>query len=122
MAKKKTRGAKAKSDREASRKTGRKISKETPPKGSKEVPLKDAHKKAAPKKTSQEAASGKLGRIAQLKEFFDQSKVEIKKVVWPSRKETIATSLAVLILVLVMSLFLGIVDLGLAKAIEAILS
>ena len=29
---------------------------------------------------------------------------------------------AVLILVLVMSLFLGIVDLGLAKAIEAILS
>ena len=114
MAKKKTRGAKAKSDPKAS--------KETPPKGAKGASAKDASKKAPPKKASQETASGKLGRLGQLKEFFDQSKVEIKKVVWPSRKETIATSVAVLILVLVMSIFLGIVDLGLAKAIKAILS
>ncbi|MDY7000225.1 MAG: preprotein translocase subunit SecE [Thermodesulfobacteriota bacterium] len=114
MAKKKTRGAKAKS--------APKASKETPAKGAKQAAAKDVSKKAQPKKAPSEAASSKLGRIARLKEFFDQSKVEIKKVVWPTRKETIATSVAVLILVLVMSIFLGIVDLGLAKAIKAILS
>ena len=107
MARKKIRGAKPE---------------ETTTKAAKEAPAKEAPKKAAPKKASSEAVSGKPGRIAQLKEFFDQSKVEIKKVVWPTRKETIATSVAVLILVLVMSIFLGIVDLGLAKAIKAILS
>jgi preprotein translocase subunit SecE len=43
-------------------------------------------------------------------------------VTWPSRKETIATCSAVLVLVVVMSLFLGVVDMGLAKLVEAILS
>ena len=46
----------------------------------------------------------------------------MKKVTWPTRKEAVATSVAVLVLVVFMSLFLGVVDLGLAKAIEAILS
>lgn len=62
------------------------------------------------------------GKVQQLKEFFDESIVEMKKVTWPTRKETIATSVAVLVMVVFMSLFLGVVDLGLAKAIEAILS
>lgn len=61
-------------------------------------------------------------KAAQLKEFFDQSKVEMKKVTWPSRKETVTTSVAVLVLAVVMAIFLGLVDLGLGKAIEAILS
>ncbi|NJB69527.1 preprotein translocase subunit SecE [Desulfobaculum xiamenense] len=66
--------------------------------------------------------NGAASKIQQLKEFFDQSKVEMKKVTWPTRKETIATSVAVLVLCLVMAVFLGLVDTGLTKAIEAILS
>ena len=46
----------------------------------------------------------------------------MKKVTVPTRKEAIATSAAVIVLVIDMSLFLGVVDLGLSKAIEAILS
>ena len=61
-------------------------------------------------------------KVGQLKEFFEESQAEIKKVTWPSRRETMVTSIAVLILVVIMSLFLGIVDLGLSKAIEVILS
>jgi len=62
------------------------------------------------------------GKVEQLKEFVSQSQVELKKVTWPSRRETIATSAVVLVFVIVMSLFLGLVDLGLAKLIQAILS
>ncbi|MGX9366897.1 preprotein translocase subunit SecE [Desulfoplanes sp. PS50] len=61
-------------------------------------------------------------RINNLKVFFELSKKELKKVVWPDKKETMSTTGAVAILVVVISLFLGIMDLGLSKIIEAILS
>ncbi|SIO13477.1 preprotein translocase subunit SecE [Halodesulfovibrio marinisediminis] len=69
-----------------------------------------------------EVKAAEANKATQLKEFFEESQVEIKKVVWPSRKETVTTSIAVLALVVVMSLFLGFVDLGLTKLVEYILS
>ncbi|WP_432735557.1 preprotein translocase subunit SecE [Maridesulfovibrio sp. FT414] len=74
---------------------------------------------------AQQAKAEPTGIAAKLKEFsefLEQSKVEIKKVVWPTQKETIQTCTAVLVLVVVMSLFLGVVDMGLSKLVEAILS
>ena len=66
--------------------------------------------------------SSVVGKLGEFKEFLELSKVEIKKVVWPTRKETIVTSVAVLILVVVMAAFLGIVDAGLAKLLQLVLS
>jgi len=60
-------------------------------------------------------------KFNQLKDFFDKSKLELKKTTWPTRKETTATCLAVVVLVVLMSIFLGLVDLGLAKIVEVIL-
>ncbi len=77
---------------------------------------------AATQRTASEDQEGVQGKLLQFKEYFDQSWVEMKKVTWPTQKETIATSVAVVVLVLVMALFLGLVDIGLAKAIKAILS
>lgn len=54
-------------------------------------------------------------------EFFKEAWQELKKVHWPSRKETYAATLVVVVVVLVISLFLAIVDLGLTKAIQAIM-
>ncbi len=68
------------------------------------------------------AASSVKGKIEEFKEFLELSKVEIKKVTWPTRKETMVTSVAVLVLVVVMTIFLGVVDLGLSKLIQFILS
>lgn len=62
------------------------------------------------------------GKIQGLIQYFEDAKVELGKVSWPTKKEVKATSFAVLILVVVMCFFLGIVDLILAKLIEAILS
>jgi len=68
------------------------------------------------------AASSVKGKVEEFKEFLELSKVEIKKVTWPTRKETMVTSVAVLILVVVMTIFLGVVDLGLSKLIQFVLS
>ena len=65
---------------------------------------------------------GVQGKIAQFKEFFDESQVELKKVTWPTRKETLQMSGTVLLFVAVLSVFLGLVDLTLASIIEAVLS
>ncbi len=61
-------------------------------------------------------------RIQALVEYFEDAKTELGKVSWPTRKEIKATSIAVLILVVVMSIFLGIADLLLSKLMESILS
>ena len=60
-------------------------------------------------------------KALQFKDFFEKSKLELKKVTWPTRKETTATCMAVVVLVVIMSLFLGLVDLALAKIVEVIL-
>ena len=84
-------------------------------------------KAKSPKKGDKKAQAGSaqagLGaKITQLKDFFEESKVEIKKVTWPSRKETVTTSIAVVVLVFVMSIFLGVMDLALGKLVQLILS
>jgi preprotein translocase subunit SecE len=78
-------------------------------------------KKKKKELTLETQPSGMADKLGQVREFFEQAKVELKKVTWPTRKETLTTSTAVLVLVVVMSLFLGLVDLGLARIIEAIL-
>ena len=89
---------------------------ETPPAREAKEPREARESKAAG------TASTISGKIEEFKEFFELSKIEIKKVVWPTRKETVATGAAVLVLVIVMSLYLGVVDLALAKLVEKILS
>ena len=81
-----------------------------------------AKKKKAEKQVAQDAPTGLVGKITELKQFFEESKVEIKKVVWPTRKETITTCVAVLVVSLVIALYLGVVDLAFSKIVEAILS
>ena len=79
-------------------------------------------KKAAEKQNEQTNSTGLVGKVKEFIEFFEESKVEIKKVVWPTRKETITTCVAVLVVSLVVALYLGVVDLALSKIVEAILS
>ncbi len=54
-------------------------------------------------------------------QFVEESWQELKKVHWPSRKETYAATLVVIILVILISIYLAVVDLGLTKAIQAII-
>ncbi|NQT11001.1 MAG: preprotein translocase subunit SecE [Desulfobacteraceae bacterium] len=48
-------------------------------------------------------------------QFLREVKVELKKVVWPTRKQTLGSTLVVIILVMIIALFLGAVDIGLSS-------
>jgi len=54
-------------------------------------------------------------------EFVDQVKTETKKVTWPTRKETITSTIAVFIMVTLASLFLFFADQILAFIVNFIL-
>jgi preprotein translocase subunit SecE len=58
----------------------------------------------------------------QLIEFVKEAWLELKRVHWPTRKETYAATSVVLIVVLLFALFLAAVDFGLTRAIQALLS
>ncbi len=53
----------------------------------------------------------------RIKEFFREVKVELKKVVFPSRDEVIGSTKVVVVLVLIIAVFLGFVDMLLSKLV-----
>lgn len=59
--------------------------------------------------------------IEKFQLFLAGSKVELKKVTWPTPKQTLASTSVVIIVVLIVSTFLGIVDFGLTKIVRLVL-
>ena len=55
-------------------------------------------------------------------QFFREVRTELKKVIWPSRKETMGSTSIVIILVLIIALYLGLVDFGLGRIIRLLFS
>lgn len=53
--------------------------------------------------------------------FLTEVKDELSKVSWPSRDDTVGTTLVVLVLVVIVSLFLGVVDIGLSDIMKFII-
>ena len=54
-------------------------------------------------------------------QFFHEVKAELKKVSWPNRKDTIASTSVVLVIVFIIAIFLFIVDQALSFLIRIIL-
>ncbi len=52
--------------------------------------------------------------------FLREARVELSKVTWPTRKETIASTVVVVVTVFVTTVFLGVVDFFLVKVMKAI--
>lgn len=50
--------------------------------------------------------------------FIKEAKSELTKVIWPTRKETLKITIAVVILALAVAIYLGAVDYGLTKLFE----
>lgn len=56
--------------------------------------------------------------IEKIKQFFREVKIEVGKVVYPNRDELIGSTWVVIITVLIVSIFLGIIDLSLTRLVE----
>ncbi|MBW1958485.1 MAG: preprotein translocase subunit SecE [Deltaproteobacteria bacterium] len=54
-------------------------------------------------------------------QFLREVKVELKKVVWPTRKQTLSSTIVVIILTVIIACFLGMADLGLSSLIRVVL-
>jgi preprotein translocase subunit SecE len=59
--------------------------------------------------------------VQKITQFFKDAKMELKKVTWPTPKQTLASTAVVIILVFVVSFVLGIIDFVLAKAVKFVL-
>lgn len=57
----------------------------------------------------------------QIWAFIQDAQVEVRKVVWPTRQETVQTTLIVIVAVIVFAIILGILDWGLGAGIESII-
>jgi preprotein translocase subunit SecE len=62
-------------------------------------------KKTKPESETQESASG-----FNVNEFFQETKEELSKVVWPSRQQLISESAAVLLMVVLSATLIYLVD------------
>ncbi len=81
----------------------------------------------SPLKTKQEksladAKTGEPNFIQKAIEFFREVKVELKKVTWPTKKQTTGTTVVVIVFVFVVAAFLGLFDLGLSKLVQVVLT
>lgn len=56
--------------------------------------------------------------VDKARDYFKEVMAELKRVTWPSKKETMAATWVVIITVIILSIFLGIVDLGLSQLIK----
>lgn len=63
-----------------------------------------------------------MERLAQFRQYLTDVRLEMRKVVFPTRKETANTTLVVVIMVILVSIFLWIVDTLLALAVHFIIS
>ena len=59
--------------------------------------------------------------LTRLREFFQEVTAEFRRVNWPSRQEVAASTAVVLVVVLVLSMYLGAVDVALSRLVEVIL-
>ena len=98
------------------------ISKETQPKKSAEAkPQAVIPKKEVPKAIKPSGRRSGVGIWTKTVQFLREVKIELKKVTWPSKKEAMASTVVVIILVFIVSAFLGLVDVGLSSLIRAVL-
>ena len=59
--------------------------------------------------------------LQKTQEFFREVSVELKKVSWPTRQQTVSATGVVITVAFIVAFFLGIVDIVLARIVGAIM-
>ena len=60
--------------------------------------------------------------MSKITEFFNETKTELKHVIWPSRNQTLYYTLIVIILSVVISYYLGIFDFIFSQGLQKIIN
>ena len=59
--------------------------------------------------------------LTRLREFFQEVAAEFRRVNWPSQQEVAASTVVVLVVVFVLSMYLGAVDVALSRLVGVML-
>jgi preprotein translocase subunit SecE len=59
--------------------------------------------------------------LEKTKSFFREVNIELKKVSWPTRQQTMSATLVVIVLTFIVAFFLGIVDVVLVRLVGTIM-
>ena len=59
--------------------------------------------------------------LEKIRSFFREVSVELKKVSWPSREETVNATVVVVVTSFIVAFFLGIVDVVLGRIVTTIM-
>jgi len=59
--------------------------------------------------------------LQKIKEFFQEVSVELRKVSWPTRQQTLNATVVVIVVSFIVAFFLGIVDIVLARIVGSIM-
>jgi len=60
--------------------------------------------------------------VAKVRQFAQDVQLEMKKVTWPSREELRGSTMVVIVMVILVSIFIGVVDRILSFGLERFLS
>jgi preprotein translocase subunit SecE len=75
-------------------------------------------KAEVPKKAVKKPAGTVVVWVDSARTYIREVVVELKKVIWPSRKETVGSTAVVLVIVGLVAVYLGIVDLILSRLVK----
>ncbi len=60
--------------------------------------------------------------MSKIKDYFNETKVELKHVIWPSRSQTIFYTVVVVAVSVLIAYFLGLFDFLFSKGLEKVIS
>jgi len=90
-------------------------------KGAVARPVKKAESRGKPARKSSESRLRVAAGIDMARQYLREVAYELRKVVWPSRKETLASTAVVLVVVMLCGIYLGFVDLILARFVRLLI-
>lgn len=72
-------------------------------------------------KTPKKPDGPRFGWVQKSRDYLREVLYELRKVIWPSRKETLGSTAVVLVIVIICGIYLGILDLVLSRLIRMII-
>lgn len=99
-------------------KKSKKVQEEAQKTVSKKGAVKADAKKASKKKNSSNSKkNGKPGFFTRVKKYFSSVRSEMKRVTWPSKKELVNYSIAVIVSLLVVGIVIALLDMGIGEGL-----
>lgn len=71
---------------------------------------------------NEEKAAGAKEKAALKRSWFQELKAEFHKIVWPDKNSLVKESIAVIIIAIIIGCIVSLVDMGLSKGLEALMT